>query len=86
MDGIKKLLDLSNHPLSKSSWAFSAPWASLFFEVGDLTKLLPQLGRLLGEKPGLFGQWSTRWFAARGCLETEGAQTLPGLIFTLLVF
>lgn len=43
----------------KVAGQLSAPWTSLFFEVGDLTKLLPQLERLLGEKPRLF--WSVEY-------------------------
>lgn len=68
----------------KGAGQLSAPWASLVSEVGNLMQLLPQLERLLGEKPRLFGQSSARWFTAERYLKIEGAHALLELIFFLV--
>lgn len=47
-------------------------------------QLLPQLERLLGEKPRLLGQSSTRWFTASRYLKTEVAHAPLALIFFLV--
>lgn len=83
MGEIKEIY-LSNHAFSKSSWA--VPRASLFSKVENLTQLLSQLERLLGEKPRLVGQPSARWFTADRYLKIEGTHTLLELIFILLTF
>lgn len=59
----------------KAAGQLSAPWALLLFKVGDLTELLPPLERLLGEKPGLFGQYKviySSWVLEdRGCTHSS---------------
>lgn len=64
MGEIKKSLDLSNHPFSKSSWA---ALSSLSFTVlwgREFSATVATIREAVGWKSRLFGQSSARWFTA----------------------
>lgn len=59
MDGIKKLPDLSNHPLSKSSWAAPSSLSFAILRGGGFNKTVATIREALGWKTWAF--WSVKY-------------------------